>query len=91
MKATSSLSVAAALLITGVAFAQTPSSNNSDVSQSNSPATNTPSKATDANGATSPSVSAACKKQASDKKLSGDDKTKFMSDCNKGKTTRSGN
>jgi hypothetical protein len=30
-------------------------------------------------------------KQASDKKLTGDDKTKFVKDCKMGKTTRSGN
>jgi hypothetical protein len=95
----------AALLVTSVAFGQTPaqtnsegsptatdsSANNSDIMQSNAPANNAPSKATDQNGATSQSVSAACKKQASDKKLSGDDKTKFMTDCKQGKTTREGN
>lgn len=97
MKAISSLTLGAALLVTGLAFAQTPatatpsSSNNSDVMQSNAPANNTPSKATDANGASTQAATVACKKQASDKKLTGDDKTKFMSDCKQGKTTRQGN
>lgn len=106
MKAISLLTLGAALLVTSVALAQTPaqrssegspaptatdsSSNNSDIMQSNAPANNAPSKATNQNGATSQSVSAACKKQASDKKLSGDEKTKFMSDCKQGKTTREG-
>lgn len=106
MKAISTLTLAAALLVTGVAFAQTPaqhnsdgsppaatdsSAKNSDIMQNNAPANNTPSKATDANGASAQSASSACKKQASDKKLTGDDKTKFLSDCKMGKTTRQGN
>jgi hypothetical protein len=99
MRAISSFTLGAALLVTGVAFAQTPATapdsntKNSDVSQNNAPGNNTPSKATDANGtsgASAQSVSA-CKKQASDKKLTGDDKTKFMNDCKMGKTTRTGN
>jgi hypothetical protein len=85
MKTISSLSLAAALLLSAVAIAQTP---NSDVSQSNSPAINTPSKATDANQSAPEAVSRACMKQASDKKLTGDDKTQFVDKCKKGKTTR---
>jgi len=69
MKAISLLTLSAALLVTGVGFAQTPaqhnsdgsppptatnsSSGNSDIQQSNSAAANTPSKATDANGGAS--------------------------------------
>ena len=85
MKNVSSLSLAAALLFSAVAFAQT---NSSDVSQSNSPAINTPSKATDANQSTPEAVSQACMKQASDKKLTGDAQTQFVDKCKKGKTTR---
>jgi hypothetical protein len=91
MKRISSLSLAAAFLLSAVAFAQTPKpsdTNSSDVSQSNSPATNTPSKATDANQSAPEAVSQACMKQASDKKLTGDEKTQFVDKCKKGKTTR---
>jgi hypothetical protein len=74
MKAISSITLGAALLVTGVAFAQTPaqhdsegappptatdsSSKNSDIMENNAPANNTPSKATDANGASATSQSA---------------------------------
>jgi hypothetical protein len=91
MKTISSLSLAAVLLLSAVAFAQTPKpadTNSSDVSQSNSPGTNTPSKATDADQSAPEAVSQACMKQASDKKLTGDDKTQFVDKCKKGKTTR---
>jgi hypothetical protein len=90
MKTISSLSLAAALLLSAMAFAQTPKSsdNSSDVSQSNSPAINTPSKATDANQSAPEAVSQACMKQASDKKLTGDAQTQFVDKCKKGKTTR---
>ena len=92
MKAISSLTLAAALLVSAAAFAQTPKTNtNSDIMQNNAPANNTPSAATDATQTTPQSVSQACMKQASDKKLTGDDKTKFVKDCKMGKTTRSGN
>jgi cytoskeletal protein RodZ len=104
MKSIFSVTLAAALLITGVAFAQTatpPSddsmsqsqSSNSDISQNNAPANHTPSKATDASqGDAAPqSVSQACDKQASDKNLSGDAKTTWLKKCKMGKTTRSGN
>lgn len=95
MNAITSLTLGAALLVAGLAFAQTPattdsSSSDSDISQSKAPANNTPSKATDANGggATAQSISQACDKQASDKKLSGDDKTTWVNSCKMGKTTR---
>jgi hypothetical protein len=98
MKAISSLTLGAALIVTGVAFAQAPptatdsSSNNSDIMQNNAPANTTPSKATDANAndasATSQSVSQACEKQAADKRLSGDDKSAWVKKCKMGKTTR---
>ena len=91
MKRISSLSLSAALLLSAVAFAQTPRSsdtNSSDISQSNSPATNALSKATDANQSAPEGVSQACMKQASDKKLTGDEKTQFVDKCKKGKTTR---
>jgi hypothetical protein len=83
--------LAAALLLSAVAFAQTPNpsdTNSSDVSQSNSPAINTPSKATDATQSAPEAVSQACMKQASDKNLKGDDNTQFVDKCKKGKTTR---
>jgi hypothetical protein len=91
VKTISSISLAAALLLSAVVFAQAPQpsdTNSSDVSQSNSPAINTPSKATDANQSAPEAVSQACMKQASDKKLTGDDKTQFIDKCKKGKTTR---
>jgi hypothetical protein len=91
MKTISSLSLAAALLLGAVAFAQAPTpsdTNSSDISQSNSPAANAPSKATDANPSAPEAVSQACMKQASDKRLTGDDKTQFVDKCQKGKTTR---
>ena len=91
MKTISSLSLAAALLLSAVAFAQTPKSsdtNSSDVMESNSPATQTPSKATDADQSAPQAVSQTCAKQASDKQLTGDDKTQFVDKCKKGKTTR---
>src|SRR5580704_2662860 len=97
MKTIGSLSLAAALLASTLAIAQTPpdnsgsNSNNSDIMQNNAPANNTPSKATDESGATPQSVAQACHKQASDKQLTGDAKTSFMKDCKQGKTTRSGN
>lgn len=95
MRAISSLTLAASLLVTGIALAQTPatthsSSSNSDISQNNAPANTAPSKATDANGggATAQSITQACEKQASDKKLSGDGKTTWVTKCKMGKTTR---
>jgi hypothetical protein len=95
MKAIASLALGVALIVTGAAFAQTPattdsSSKNSDISQNNAQGNNTPSKATDANGAgsTPQSIAMACDKQASDKKLSGDDKTAWVNKCKMGKTTR---
>jgi psiF repeat len=96
MKTIGSLSLAAALLASTMAMAQTPpndsgSNSNSDIMQNNAPANNTPSKATDESNATPQSVAQACHKQASDKQLTGDAKTSFMKDCKQGKTTRSGN
>jgi hypothetical protein len=73
MKLTASFSVAAALLAIAVAFAQTPntsgSTRNADIMESNVPANNTPSKATDENHATAQSISDACHQQASAKQL----------------------
>jgi len=95
MKTISSLTLATALLVGAAAFAQTPNSpdtnSNTDIMQNNAPANNTPSKATDENQAAPQSISQACMKQASDKKLTGDDKTSFIKSCKQGKTTRSGN
>jgi hypothetical protein len=95
VNAITSLTLGADLLVAGLAFAQTPattdsSSSDSDIRQSNAPANNTPSEATDANGggATAQSISQACEKQASDKKLSGDDKSTLVNKCKMGKTTR---
>jgi hypothetical protein len=98
MKTIGSLSLATALLVGTMAMAQTPppddsgsGNSNSDITQNNAPANNTPSKATDASDAPPQSVAQACHKQASDKQLTGDAKTSFMKDCKQGKTTRSGN
>jgi Spy/CpxP family protein refolding chaperone len=97
MKPIASLGLAAALLVSAVAFAQTPNtvgtsnSNNSDIMQNNTPANNTPSAATDANDAAPQAISESCHKQASDQKLTGDDKTSFIKKCKAGKTTRTGN
>jgi cytochrome c5 len=98
MKMTSSVSLAAAVLLSTVAFSQTPSSSgssasdNGDIMQNNAPANQTPSKASDegTGNATPQSISQACHKQASDKKLTGDDKTNFIKQCKQGKTSRSG-
>jgi len=95
MKSIASFSVAAALLAIAVAFAQTPntpgSASNADIMESNVPANNTPSKATDENHAAPKSISDACHEQASAKQLTGDDKTSFIKNCKQGKTTREGN
>ncbi len=94
---TSSVSLAAALLISAVAFAQTPDSSgspgsdNSDIMQNNAPANTMPNKSNDESNATPQSISQACHKEASDKKLTGDDKTNYIKQCKQGKTTRSGN
>lgn len=64
---------------------------NGDIMQNHAPANNTPSKATDASDSPPQSISQACMKQASDKKLTGDNKTDFVKKCKQGKTTRSGN
>lgn len=99
MKTTLRVGLAAVLLVSTIAFAQTqqaPSSTgseNSDIMQNNQPANNMPNKASDENSpsATPQSISQSCSKQAADKKLSGDDKTTFIKQCKQGKTTRSGN
>jgi hypothetical protein len=95
MKPIATFSVAAALLAIAVAFAQTPntsgSASNADIMESNVPANNTPNKATDANNAAPQSISDACHQQASDKRLTGDDKTSFIKNCEQGQTTREGN
>jgi hypothetical protein len=97
MKTTSALALTAAMLLSAVAFAQTPSSSggsdNSDISQNNAPANSMPSKATDqGSGTDTPqAISQSCHKQASDKHLTGDDKTSFIKQCKQGKTSRSGN
>ena len=95
MKLTASFSVAAALLAIAVAFAQTPntsgSTRNADIMESNVPANNTPSKATDENHATAQSISDTCHQQASAKQLTGDDRTSFVKNCKQGKTTSEGN
>ena len=103
MKAISTITLGAALLVTGVALGQTPSQTNSagtsppatatdnaDITQNNAPANSSPSQATDANGGSmaTQSVSQACEKQATDKNLSGDDKTSWVKRCKLGKTTR---
>ena len=90
MKTISSLTLATALLVGAAAFAQSPNSpdtnSNTDIMQNNAPANNTPSKATDENQAAPQSISQACMKQASDKKLTGDDKANFKT-CKMAKTT----
>jgi len=67
-------------------------SDNSDISQ-NAPANSMPSKATyQGSGTDTPqSITQSCHKQASDKHLTGDDKTNFIKQCKQGKTSRSGN
>jgi hypothetical protein len=54
-----------------------------------SPGTMSPSAA-DANQASMQSTLQACHKQASDKKLTGDDKANFIKTCKMAKTTRTG-
>jgi hypothetical protein len=97
MKILAPLSLAAALLIGSAAYAQSTdqssSSSTPSAMQANPPSSDTgtsgsaPSQDSSSAGK---SVADACKKMAMDKKLSGDDKTKFMKDCKAGKTTREG-
>jgi hypothetical protein len=105
MKATLSLTLAAALVLTGTAFAQTapPPNTTEDATpaaktaaesrQSNapSPGTVSPSSATDTGQSSTKSLSLACRKQASDKSLTRDDRAKFVEDCKARKTTPAGN
>lgn len=96
LKSIATFGAAAAVAAIAVAFAQAPqsqtsgSASNADIMESNAPANNTPSKATDDTDATPQSISQACHKQASDKQLTGDDKTNFIKNCKQGKTTREG-
>ncbi len=93
------IALAATLLLGGTAFAQNqdstppPSDNSPSAMQSAPPSsdnsTSGSSTATDSS-ATATSVAKACKKQAADKKLTGDDKEKYIKDCKAGKTTREG-
>ncbi|MGH8140107.1 MAG: hypothetical protein ACREVV_18170 [Steroidobacteraceae bacterium] len=99
MKPTALLTLASALLLGTLAFAQsqqdssTPNSQPPSNMQSNPPSSpNAPSGSSTAadSSAVSTSIAQACKKQAMDKKLSGDEKTKFIKDCKAGKKTREG-
>jgi psiF repeat len=89
-----SLTVAA--FVAGIALAQAPPPNTAEdassaakeapestQSNASSPATMSPSAA-DAKASTQ-STSRSCSKQASDKKLTGDDKTNFVKSCKAGK------
>jgi psiF repeat len=95
-----SLSLTVAVFMAGIALAQAPPPPNTaedassaakeapESTQSNapSPATMSPSAA-DAKASSTQSTSRSCAKQASDKKLTGDDKTNFVKSCKAGKST----
>jgi hypothetical protein len=103
MKAISSLSLAAALVLAGIAFAQSPPPNTTEdappaaktapasrQSDSPSPATMSPSAA-DTNQASPQSLAQACRRQASEQKLTGDEKRRFLKDCKQHGVSHSGN
>jgi hypothetical protein len=93
MKTTPLLVLSTALLVTGIAIAQTTpsasdSGSDSNSMQANAPtSTMAPSAATDANQS-SDAISQACMKQALDKNLSGEEKNTWVTKCREGKTTR---
>ncbi len=96
MKALTSLSLAATLLLGSTAFAQDSTPSPSDQSSPSPMQTNPPtspgstagsSTAADSSS-TKQTVAQACQQQAKYQKLTGADKTKFMKDCKAGKTTR---
>lgn len=91
--------VPVAVFMAGIALAQSPPPNTvedassaakeaPESTQSNapSPATMSPSAA-DASQSSTQSTSRSCSKQASDKKLTGTDKTNFVKSCKAGKQT----
>jgi hypothetical protein len=95
MKSILTVSVACSMLLAGAAVAQTsaPEPANQGQPMQASPPSNSdstsgsmPTPGTQANAATAQ----ACKKQAADKKLTGQDKDQFMKDCKAGKTAREG-
>ncbi|HEY6483145.1 MAG TPA: PsiF family protein [Steroidobacteraceae bacterium] len=98
MKAIATFAMTAALLLGSAAFAQTNNTTNTGQPDSATMQANPPSNTGSTTGsstatdpsASSQSVAAACKKQATDLKLHGSDKTKFMKDCKEGKTSREG-
>jgi hypothetical protein len=94
-----SLSLMVAALVAGIALAQAPPPNTAEdassaakqapestPSNAPSPATMSPSAA-EANQSSTQSMSRSCSKQASDKKLTGDDRTNFVKSCKAGKAT----
>jgi hypothetical protein len=93
--------LAAAVVLAGIAGAQTPPPNNTEDAssaakrapesmQSNAPSGTVSPSAADANQASMQSTSESCHKQASDKKLTGDDRANFLKTCKMAKTTRTG-
>jgi cell pole-organizing protein PopZ len=103
MKALSSFSLAASLLVVaGVAFAQAPPPDTTEDAspaaktapespQSNSPSPGTMSPSTtDTNQVATQSLAQGCRKQAADKGLTGDDKTKFVKGCKQHGNSQSG-
>jgi hypothetical protein len=94
-----SLSLTVAVFMAGMALAQAPPPNTAEdassaakeapespQSSAPSPATMSPSTA-DPKQSSTQSTSRSCSKQASDKKLTGDDKTNFVKSCKAGKPT----
>jgi hypothetical protein len=93
------LSLTVAAFVAGIALAQAPPPNTAEdassaakeapestQSNTSSPATMSPSAA-DAKSSATQSTSRSCSKQASDKKLTGDDKANFVRSCKAGKPT----
>jgi hypothetical protein len=103
MRAMSSLFIAATLVLGGTAYAQTAPPPNttedassaaktaapSQPSNSQSPGTVSPSTGSNSNQSSTHSLSKTCHKQATDKGLTGTDKTKFVKDCKMGKSGQS--
>jgi hypothetical protein len=104
MRAVSTLTLSAALLLTGIAFAQAPPPNTTEdasaaakaapespASKSSSPADVSPSATTDGSHASAHASAQTCGKQASDQKLTGVAKTDFVRNCKAGKAATAGN
>jgi hypothetical protein len=95
MRATIIVGMTCSMLLAGAAVAQTSApepANQGQPMQANPPtnSSSTSGSSTTQGTKANDSSAQACKKQAAAKKLTGQDKDKFMKDCAAGKTTREG-